>query len=57
MPVEMVKELMMTQDDKKIPEEKDGDRTDTSVKTESSIPLTDTPKSPQQKPRTRTGRY
>lgn len=56
LPVETVKELMMSEDDKKIPEEKDGERTDTSVKTESSVPLTEAQKSPAQKQRNRTGR-
>ena len=48
---------MMSEDDKKIPEEKDGERTDTSVKTESSAPLPDPTKSPAQKQKNRsTGR-
>ncbi|XP_060582699.1 E3 ubiquitin-protein ligase MGRN1-like isoform X2 [Ruditapes philippinarum] len=56
LPVETVKELMMSEDDKKIPEEKDGERTDTSAKTESSVPLADPAKSPAQKPKNRSGR-
>ncbi|XP_045214260.2 probable E3 ubiquitin-protein ligase MGRN1 isoform X1 [Mercenaria mercenaria] len=54
--VETVKELMMSEDDKKIPEDKDGERTDTSVKTESSVPLAEPAKSPAQKQRNRSGR-
>ena len=57
MPVETVKELhMMSQEDKKIPEDKDGERTDTSGKTESSVPLSETPKTVLQKTRSRTAR-
>ncbi|WAQ97338.1 RN157-like protein [Mya arenaria] len=48
--VETVKELKMSEDDKKASaEEKDGERTDTSVKTESSAPLTDSQQTPTQK--------
>ena len=47
----------MSEEDKKITEEKEGDRTDTSVKTDTSAPLTDaTQKSPTQKPKNRTPR-
>lgn len=56
--VETVKELMMSEDDKKIPEEKDGERTDGSVKTENSVPLSaESQKPPAQKPRNRPGRF
>lgn len=55
--VETVKELMMSEDDKKIPEDKDGERTDTSMKTDTSVPLTEPPKSPGQKQRNRSARY
>ncbi|KAL4240040.1 hypothetical protein ACF0H5_000835 [Mactra antiquata] len=55
--VETVKELMMSEDDKKIQEDKDGERTDTSVKTDTSVPITEPPKSPGQKQRNRSGRH
>lgn len=55
LPVETVKELMMSEDDKKILEDKDGERTDTSVK-EKTVPLTEAQKSPAQKQHSRSGR-
>lgn len=56
LPVETVKELMMSENDKKIPEEKDGNRTDTSGKTETLLAHGDPPKSPSQKLRNKTSR-
>lgn len=54
--VETVKEMVISEDDKKIPEEKDGERTDGSVKTELSAPLSTESQKPSQKQRNRPGR-
>lgn len=54
--VETVKEMVISEDDKKIPEEKDGERTDGSNKTEVSAPISTESQKPTQKQRNRPGR-
>ena len=54
--VETVKEMVMSEDDKKIPEDKDGERTDGSVKTELSAPLSTESQKPASKQRTKPSR-